>query len=556
MKTLFRQLKLISYCLNFFIIFYGSELNASAALEQEITLKVYNVGQGNLIILKVPAKEENQPAEYMMVDIGSSSYAREWKYQKEKQAENQDNLKKEEKENFQTPLRIRAPIVPQTEMKTPDLEDYDIDEAKSDPSKILSFIKNLRKELKGEKRGRGRPRKNPLLNIKTVVLTHPDYDHYGWLTKFFSEEEDDIKCTVSNLIFGGFPKDYFPQENNNVNENKVNEDKRKPWLDFLKRLSNDKTSIYFPGISKEPIKINALEDISNGKFENAVHAYDKPGESLMFGKAFEFQNDLRVYCLGANPTNNKINKNVVRLNEDSNANSLVLKIVYGSMSAILTGDATRVTTDCIMACYKPNFLKSNLLIASHHGSSTHGSNEQKWIKAVNPECIFVSNGLLYGHPSSEAYENFKSSMKLKFVSQKHEILVAEEKGSYQIYETNRSIFSTLSSGNLEAIFTKNSFKIKTQKQQNIEFINLPSGEINDAVTFVEVNQNLDEVIATPKKEISSRKLNFNVNENLENETLFSELPENIPSFEKEETVPLKKDKSKTKLKSKLGKGKK
>lgn len=84
--------------------------------------------------------------------------------------------------------------------------------------------------------------------------------------------------------------------------------------------------------------------------------------------------------------------------DDKNDNSIVLRIESGAESVILTGDATKKTTDAIAV----SFPKTTILQASHHGADSDGSNSDSWFKATKPEYIIISSGSSgYGHPRQE-----------------------------------------------------------------------------------------------------------------------------------------------------------
>ncbi|MBI3110402.1 MAG: DNA internalization-related competence protein ComEC/Rec2 [Ignavibacteriales bacterium] len=90
-----------------------------------------------------------------------------------------------------------------------------------------------------------------------------------------------------------------------------------------------------------------------------------------------------------------------------NNHSLVLKIVYGRTSMLLTGDAEVEAEGKILARYGP-FLDSDVLKAGHHGSVTSSSEE--FINGVSPASVLVSVGKnnKFKHPSPLVMERYRS----------------------------------------------------------------------------------------------------------------------------------------------------
>ena len=82
-----------------------------------------------------------------------------------------------------------------------------------------------------------------------------------------------------------------------------------------------------------------------------------------------------------------------------NARSVVLRIDYGDFETILTGDATMSTEYKILHWYDHGFLDVEVLKIGHHGSSAT-STRAEWAKATAPRTAVVSAGHRnqYGHP--------------------------------------------------------------------------------------------------------------------------------------------------------------
>ena len=89
---------------------------------------------------------------------------------------------------------------------------------------------------------------------------------------------------------------------------------------------------------------------------------------------------------------------------DNNDASIVLKVTYGDVSFLLTGDAG-VALEKEMLTKE---VKSTVLKAGHHGSNT--SSSQSFIQAVHPEVTVLSYGEdnKYGHPHKEVVERLQA----------------------------------------------------------------------------------------------------------------------------------------------------
>lgn len=82
--------------------------------------------------------------------------------------------------------------------------------------------------------------------------------------------------------------------------------------------------------------------------------------------------------------------------DDPNDASIVLRIRYGDISAIFTGDAEVPVEQQILASGMN--IRSNILKVGHHGSET--SSSQAFLDAIQPEIAVISCGKdnSYGHP--------------------------------------------------------------------------------------------------------------------------------------------------------------
>lgn len=95
----------------------------------------------------------------------------------------------------------------------------------------------------------------------------------------------------------------------------------------------------------------------------------------------------------------------VKAYKDSNNNSVVVKITYGSTSFLLTGDMEKQAEADLLDWGTD--LRCDVLKAAHHGSNT--SSTYRFLRASNPKMVVISCGANndYGHPHDEPMSRFR-----------------------------------------------------------------------------------------------------------------------------------------------------
>lgn len=113
------------------------------------------------------------------------------------------------------------------------------------------------------------------------------------------------------------------------------------------------------------------------------------------GQEIDFGDGVRARVLNPPPNH------LVGTEDDTNNNSIVLRITYGKSAILLTGDAGADAETDIMASGAN--LASDVLKVCHHGSLTGTSEE--WLDAVRPKIAVISVGKnSFGHPSKAVVE--------------------------------------------------------------------------------------------------------------------------------------------------------
>jgi competence protein ComEC len=91
---------------------------------------------------------------------------------------------------------------------------------------------------------------------------------------------------------------------------------------------------------------------------------------------------------------------------DTNANSIVLRLDYGDFSMLLMGDAEEQTEARLLS--KDLNLEANVIKIAHHGSKYATSDN--FLKRVQPEAAIISDGgwNRYGHPAQAVLDRLKA----------------------------------------------------------------------------------------------------------------------------------------------------
>ncbi|MDM5230328.1 MBL fold metallo-hydrolase [Lysinibacillus pakistanensis] len=137
------------------------------------------------------------------------------------------------------------------------------------------------------------------------------------------------------------------------------------------------------------------------------------------GENIAFDDDLTVKVLNANEHAT-----------DNNDASIVLKMVYGNVSFLLTGDAGIALEKDMLQ----NDVQATVLKAGHHGSNT--SSSEKFIQAVHPEVTVLSygEGNKYGHPHAEVVERLQAvGSKIYATAEAGTVIVSTDGVNYDVH---------------------------------------------------------------------------------------------------------------------------
>lgn len=170
-------------------------------------------------------------------------------------------------------------------------------------------------------------------HVDIMMASHPHSDHMGSMHELISSRN----LTVGQLWISGFIQ-------NTVANKKL-----------LKSVERRKVPVLAPNPAELPIKLDLGQEIA-------------------------------AYILCADPNA-----------EDANNSSMILKLTYGHVTFLFTGDA-EIDAEKSCAVRWGHTLKSDVLKVGHHGSRT--SSTQVFLNQVKPEVAVISVGSYntFGHP--------------------------------------------------------------------------------------------------------------------------------------------------------------
>jgi competence protein ComEC len=117
---------------------------------------------------------------------------------------------------------------------------------------------------------------------------------------------------------------------------------------------------------------------------------------------------------------------------DANNNSVVIRMVYGKVRMLFTGDIERKAEGKLIASRRD--LESQVLKVAHHGSS--GSTSLELLRLVRPEYLVISvgRGNDYGHPHRQTLRR-----------------LAQDKTGAQLFRTDRDGTITIRTDGRETV---------------------------------------------------------------------------------------------------------
>lgn len=254
------------------------------------------------------------------------------------------------------------------------------DYVKSNAEKIKSVL---------ERNGKG------LGDLDTIILTHPDQDHYGGLLLLLREDQKEKDED------GIYP--FLLKETERYDGNQIR-DEGKRLKEFKERWSVTDYSYDNEVLWRDKKVI----EISDGVLMNTLFPVkDNHIEKQDVIKLTEIYSN---YVEELEEAQDKGLKNTGNSESIHNSNSLVFKITYDEFSLLLTGDA-EATTEYMLWNDYGNDLKSDVVKISHHGGAY--SSIPQFVKATSPLVAVASADWertknTHHHPSEWALDSYKN----------------------------------------------------------------------------------------------------------------------------------------------------
>src|SRR5213594_2685837 len=141
------------------------------------------------------------------------------------------------------------------------------------------------------------------------------------------------------------------------------------------------------------------------EYRNAIEQSGAQYEKAQPGKKYDLSGGAILTILG--PSEPLFTKDQMKAGgNETNANSIMLRVDYGDFSMLFMGDAEAQTETRILT--KDLELNAKVLKVAHHGSKYATSED--FLKRVKPEAAIISDGgwNRYGHPAKVVLDHLKS----------------------------------------------------------------------------------------------------------------------------------------------------
>ena len=225
-------------------------------------------------------------------------------------------------------------------------------------------------------------KRNNVQQLDYLIITHPHPDHMGGATEVFKAVK------VLNVIDNGqqpaIPADLLPLQ--------------KPVA---------KTALT-PGKKTPPQKPSKTATITKfyDDYKQAVTSSNAQYQKAEPGMKLDLGNGAILTILA--PTEPTFTRDQMKTGgNETNANSIVMRLDYGSFSMLLPGDAEEQTEHRMLT--KELNLQVQVLKLAHHGSKYATSED--FLKRVKPEIAIVSCGAWnrYGHPAQSVLDRLRAA---------------------------------------------------------------------------------------------------------------------------------------------------
>lgn len=170
----------------------------------------------------------------------------------------------------------------------------------------------------------------------------------------------------------------------------------------------------------------------------------------------------------------------------TNDNSISMRIEYGDISFLFTGDAERAAEEKMLTSGAN--LKADILHLGHHGSNT--SSTENFLAAVNAEIAIYSAGVgnSYGHPNVDIIERIQArNMAVYGTDQEGTIIIETDGKKYQALSQNKDSLPP-------PLLAKNCLNINTASAEDLQQLIHVGEKLASEIIHTRPYASLDELI--------------------------------------------------------------
>jgi beta-lactamase superfamily II metal-dependent hydrolase len=250
-------------------------------------------------------------------------------------------------------------------------------------------------------------KRNNIQQLDYFIATHPHPDHIGGSAEVFKAVK------VLNVIDNGQAPAGAPSPTPSPSNKSVS-------------AQRSAKSLSPKAVAKKPPSITKFYD----DYKAAVSASGAQYDTARPGTKYDLGGGALLTVLA--PSEPFFTKDQMRTGgNEPNANSIVLRLDYGSFSMLLAGDAEEQTEHRLMT--KELDLQTRVLKVGHHGSKYASSED--FLQRVKPEIAIVSCGAWnrYGHPAQSVLDRLRAvNVKLYRTDLHGEITITSRGGADDI----------------------------------------------------------------------------------------------------------------------------
>ncbi len=198
--------------------------------------------------------------------------------------------------------------------------------------------------------------------------------------------------------------------------------------------------------------LDSGRDFSSAEYERLLKAIKSKRISFINAKSgmtFDLDSGIKLEAFFPKGDNQWITR--VRSGGSlENANSVVLRLTYGSFSMLFTCDAEFETEAAMLKSGFP--LNAQVIKIGHHGSRYATSG--KFLDAVGPQMAIISCGMdnRYGHPSQSTLDRLKkSNIQIYRTDLNREISIFSDGRNYQVRQERGAETAAMWIGRIESV---------------------------------------------------------------------------------------------------------